>query len=1230
MTDFKNPQDVSGSRWERYSPFKRRSLQAVVALLLLTSSAAMAAPKVIYVNGSRPTNGDGASWASAYRYLRDALAVSAPGDTLYLTKGIYLPDDTETNTASFKGDRKVSFSVNGVSIYGGFIGTENDPSVRVQDPNPNSRPVAYTVPPTPPAFLPETERTILSGKIVATENNWSLHVLQITSNSTLDGVTVENGNANGPKLNIEDQQGGGCLVKGGATLTLNKTEFRNSKAYDSGGGIWGNVVAVDSRFTNNQVITLTDSSEASGGAIKGNVTVTGSTFTGNSVASQSPGVGGNTKAEGGAIAGEVAAKNCEFLLNIATATSSTVGGVPSSATAKGGAVSGVVKASKCRFTSNEAVGIGPNYAAYGGAVAGQFIVESCAFVSNSTSATLPETVSVSNINTDVNFGGGGALCSLEIPIGTLINNKSEVNNSVFSTNTSKFRGGGIFATFGSILTIENSTFLNNGVSGTTSKGSSLCCGGNVTIMNNIFWNSAATSGGFTQNKLISILGKGEIKASGSDTSSPIVLAKNLVYSSSFVALFIEDSGSIIQSGMKTGNTAATQTGSLLPADPKFTGSLASSSAALGAFPAKLEGADGIWGTADDRARLQDTSPAKNVGLARYLILDSLDIDEDGDLTEQIPTDIAGYTRIQNGFPDLGAYENGNLVHAPEISVTYLELPPPGELASIGTPTVNLPIFAGVAKSFVITNLGSANLNRLGVRVTGANVEDFVISQPLTSTVLPQASTTFTIKFVPRAFGVRTATIVVTNDDADENPFQIKVQGDSSLPEIDIQQPLGTALTTGVSEVNFGLVPDLESTERNFTINNLGNTNLILSGFRVEGANASDFIVFAPLDSNVVANGSTTFKVVFKPAAGGSKSATIFIPSTDVDENPFTIKVRGTAPSGDIAVKQADGTEIIDAVTSVDYGKTDYLLTTVKTFTITNNGAGHLVIKGIVSSGTNIADFVISQPANSVILPGKSTTFTVSYSSSASGLRNAQINILSDDPDDESTYTFTVVGSSLLTPRIVVRQPFLAAIVDGASSDFGSVQKSLLYSKKFVISNNGLGVLKGISVNITGSGAFTKTNPSVTILKAGESTNFRVTFKPGSAGIRTAQIQILSNDSTKSPFDLLLTGKGTVKKKKKSILAENGLLSSTPTLTTGNVSVATGSEGLKYLMLTLAKTGNRHAVASDVEVSSNLLDWYSGASYTTTLVDSETLLKVRDDAPVKAGEKRYIRLKPATH
>lgn len=63
-------------------------------------------------------------------------------------------------------------------------------------------------------------------------------------------------------------------------------------------------------------------------------------------------------------------------------------------------------------------------------------------------------------------------------------------------------------------------------------------------------------------------------------------------------------------------------------------------------------------------------------------------------------------------------------------------------------------------------------------------------------------------------------------------------------------------------------------------------------------------------------------------------------------------------------------------------------------------------------------------------------------------------------------------------------------------------------------------------------------------------------------------------------------------------------------------------GEKFLTLTVAKP----AVPDGVQVSSNLVDWFSGRRHTTVLADNDCFLKVRDNTPLTPGRKRHIRLK----
>ena len=194
-----------------------------------------------------------------------------------------------------------------------------------------------------------------------------------------------------------------------------------------------------------------------------------------------------------------------------------------------------------------------------------------------------------------------------------------------------------------------------------------------------------------------------------------------------------------------------------------------------------------------------------------------------------------------------------------------------------------------------------------------------------------------------------------------------------------------------------------------------------------------------------------------------------------------------------------------------------------------------------------------------------------------------------------------------------------------------MKKGLLLSKKFVIRNIGNAPLTNLAITVAGTKMFTVTKLTTATLAPSATTAFKVTFKPSALGQKTAKIVITSNDLDESQFDMNLTGKGVATSKKKksfnlAAVSEGFSAVSVATSAKSVVSTASGVDGLKYLVLTVAKPTGSSLETTSAEVSSNLLDWYSGAEYTTTLVDNTTLLQVRDNTPVKDGEKRYIRLK----
>jgi len=85
-------------------------------------------------------------------------------------------------------------------------------------------------------------------------------------------------------------------------------------------------------------------------------------------------------------------------------------------------------------------------------------------------------------------------------------------------------------------------------------------------------------------------------------------------------------------------------------------------------------------------------------------------------------------------------------------------------------------------TFTIENTGSGNLTLSGspiINIAGANPSQFSVQQQPSTPVTPGNSTTFVIRFSPTSAGIKTASISILNDDADENPYDLTITGAGS-------------------------------------------------------------------------------------------------------------------------------------------------------------------------------------------------------------------------------------------------------------------------------------------------------------------------------------------------------------------------------------------------------------------------------------------------------------------
>ncbi|MBL7690231.1 MAG: choice-of-anchor D domain-containing protein [Flavipsychrobacter sp.] len=456
--------------------------------------------------------------------------------------------------------------------------------------------------------------------------------------------------------------------------------------------------------------------------------------------------------------------------------------------------------------------------------------------------------------------------------------------------------------------------------------------------------------------------------------------------------------------------------------------------------------------------------------------------------------------------------------------------------------------ANTVKSFVINNTGAGALTVNSLAITGANSADFAfISAPATPFTLAAGGTqTINVRFTPSAAGSRVASLEIGNNDITEAMYNVAIAGMGvDSPEVNVAGA-GIAIIDGdmtpgtANNTDFGTVLVGSTMANTFVISNSGYGNMVVSGVNFTGAAAADFSLSgAPVFPLTIAAGSSyTLTAAFAPVAGGVRNATMNILTNDADEATFDFAVRGTGQYlPEINVK-GNGISIIDGdITAGSANNTDFWSvntgsSNTRNFVVQNTGLGTLSVTGVTFTGSSSAEFaLVSAPSFPLsIAPGDSQTVTVRFSPSAGGARPATMNILSNDAD-ESTYNFAIQGTGVAMPEINVKGNGVN-IVDGDvtagvsnNTDFGSLNLGANAIRTFVIQNNGVGALNITSIGFAGAAEFTIVgSPSMPAsIAPNDSVIISVQFAATTVGIRTAVINIYSNDADEATYNFLLQG-----------------------------------------------------------------------------------------------------------
>jgi hypothetical protein len=326
------------------------------------------------------------------------------------------------------------------------------------------------------------------------------------------------------------------------------------------------------------------------------------------------------------------------------------------------------------------------------------------------------------------------------------------------------------------------------------------------------------------------------------------------------------------------------------------------------------------------------------------------------------------------------------------------------------------------RSYTISNAGGADLTIGTITISGAHAGDFSVTTSPAGTVASAGSTGFTITFDPSGEGLRTATVSVSNNDSDENPFTFAVQGEGFVEEdltlSGISTPSaanGTYVFQGYqygypywkhSSATYYIYNDDYGSENSWYWNI--DVNLVDDDGTV-GSSTDDDGLFFLVSSAGTPKGLTGWTVMDNFAANAGTpviAAAASAPEIDIIGNTVSITANDSSPA------------IMD---HTHFGSLDIASgSRTRTYTIANTGDASLSLSGsspyVLINGTASADFSVTTPPSGTIVAGGSTTFTVTFDASAKGAREASLTIESND-SNESIYTFSILGDGFVPDNI---------------------------------------------------------------------------------------------------------------------------------------------------------------------------------------------------------------------
>ncbi|HEY1046870.1 MAG TPA: choice-of-anchor D domain-containing protein, partial [Bacteroidia bacterium] len=451
----------------------------------------------------------------------------------------------------------------------------------------------------------------------------------------------------------------------------------------------------------------------------------------------------------------------------------------------------------------------------------------------------------------------------------------------------------------------------------------------------------------------------------------------------------------------------------------------------------------------------------------------------------------------------------------------------------------------IIKTFYIHNSGNDTLKVSSIYMSGTAASSFT-PQSMTYPLIinPRASQAFTLTFVSTNMGVFNAVLNIDNSDSTESTYNFAVKATVLAAKLEIKgnntliQDGSTTISVSDS-TDFGKVRPGKMVSRTYVLSSAGTDTLSISNITITGTSAADFSFKQISYPRKLNSGGNLYLIIsFAPGTTGTKSAELNVFSNDFAIQNYNFKIEGQCVLPAIKLKGnnkiiVDGDITPSLNDNSDFGKVRVNNAINKSFVIQNEGTDTLKISNIDFTGLNRQDFnavnSISFPNN--LLPGDSLIYEVEFKSISLGVKNATLNVYSDDVNS-NVFNFDVTANSI-APELIVKGKNIV-ITNGDNTPetangtaFGNLRKNMSRSNKINISNTGTDALTISTIALYGANSTQFSISGLndnTVVPSGQSVDLTIVYQPTAKGDHSANIKISSDDVDEPEFEFAVSGK----------------------------------------------------------------------------------------------------------